>query len=101
MKQYISLAIFLELLKKDKVTAKELSQKFEISVRSVYRYLSELESAGVPTFSIQGKNGGVGIKKNFVLDSIVLNEHERYVLKNCLMAVNTYNTRELIKKLDL
>lgn len=101
MKQYISFAILLELLRKQKVTAKYLSQKFEISVRSVYRYLNELESAGIPTFTIVGKNGGIGIEKNFVLDSLILSEDEKYILKNCLMAVNTNNTRALIKKLNL
>ena len=49
MKQYISFAILLELLRKEKVTAKYLSQKFEISVRSIYRYLNELESESIET----------------------------------------------------
>ena len=50
---------------------------------------------------IVGKNGGIGIEKNFVLDSLILSEDEKYILKNCLMAVNTNNTRALIKKLNL
>ena len=101
MKQYISLAILLELTRKEKVTAKYLSQKFEISVRSVYRYLDELESAGIPTYTQVGKNGGIGIEKNFVLDRILLNANERELLKRCLEQVNTENCKNLILKLNL
>lgn len=101
MKQYLSLSILLELTKKEKVTAKYLAQKFEISIRSVYRYLDELESAGIPTFTQVGKNGGIGIEKNFVLDRILLNTSEKELLKRCLENVNTENSKNLIRKLNL
>ncbi len=101
MKQYLSLSILLELTKKEKVTAKYLANKFEISTRSVYRYLDELESAGIPTYTQVGKNGGIGIEKNFVLDRIILNSQEKELLKNCLENINTENSKNLILKLDL
>lgn len=101
MKQYLSLSILLELTKKEKVTAKYLSQKFEISVRSVYRYLDELESAGIPTFTQVGKNGGIGIEKNFVLDSLLLTPQDKDLLKRLLLSVNTENCKRLINKLGL
>ena len=89
MKQYLNFAILLELISKEFTTAKHLSQKFEISTRSVYRYLSELESAGIPTYTIQGKNGGIGIEKNFVLNSLVLTENEKTALKDLLSKENS------------
>lgn len=101
MKQYLNFAILLELISKEFTTAKYLSQKFEISVRSVYRYLSELESAGIPTYTIQGKNGGIGIEKNFVLNSLVLTETEKETLKNLLIKENSNTSIELIKKMQL
>ena len=101
MKQYLNFAILLELISKEFTTAKYLSQKFEISTRSVYRYLSELESAGIPTYSIQGKNGGIGIEKNFVLNSLVLNETEKITLKQMLLKEKNLISQELIKKLQL
>lgn len=101
MKQYLSFAILLELTKKQKVTAKYLANKFEISIRSVYRYLNELESAGIPTFSLVGKNGGIGIEKNFVLDSLILNEEDKTLLKQSLKTVNSEQSLLLIKKLNL
>lgn len=101
MKQYLSLSILLELTKKEKVTAKYLAQKFEISVRSVYRYLDELESAGIPTFTQVGKNGGIGIEKNFVLDSLLLTPQDKDLLKRVLLSVNTENCKRLMIKLGL
>jgi predicted DNA-binding transcriptional regulator YafY len=55
MKRYLLLSIMLELLKKDRVKASELASKFEISTRTVYRYLNDLEIAGVPTVTYVGK----------------------------------------------
>jgi len=101
MKQYLSFAILLELVSKQFTTARNISQKFEISIRSVYRYLDELESAGIPTYTIPGKNGGIGIEKNFVLDSIILSEQEKQLLKHLLEKENTIYSSTLIKKLLL
>lgn len=86
MKQYISLSILFDLITvPNTLTAKSLAQKYEISVRSVYRYLNELESAGVRTFSKVGRNGGVGIKPNMILDTLTLTEEEKQVIKQSLM----------------
>ena len=82
MKSYLTFAIFLELAKHEYIPAKLLAEKFEISTRSVYRYLNELESAGIPTFTKQGKNGGIGIKKTFALESLTLNEQDKDFLTN-------------------
>lgn len=101
MKQYLTFAILLELAKKQKVTAKYLANKFEISTRSVYRYLNELESAGIPTYTIVGKNGGIGIEKNFVLDRLMLNEEDKILLKQSLISLNNEHSINLIKKLNL
>ena len=101
MKQYLSIAILLELAKKEKVTAKYLANKFEISTRSVYRYLNELESAGIPTFTIVGKNGGIGIEKNFVLNSLLLTEEEKIILRKCLSLIYNEKVKTIIQKLNL
>lgn len=101
MKQYLSFAILLELSKKEKVTASYLANKFEISTRSVYRYLNELESAGIPTFTIVGKNGGIGIEKNFALDRLLLNNDEKALLKQSLNLINNEQSKNLIIKLNL
>jgi len=101
MKQYLTFAILLELTKHEKVTASYLANKYEISPRSVYRYLDELESAGIPTFTLQGKNGGIGIEKNFVLDRLLLTQQDKVLLKQALILLNNCECNNLIKKLNL
>ncbi len=81
MKKYLTFAILLELGKYEIVPARVLAEKFEISTRSVYRYLDELESAGIPTFTKLGKNGGVGLKKTFALESLLLSEGDKNFLR--------------------
>ena len=109
MKTYVTLAILLDLIKHKFLPAKYLSQKYELSVRSIYRYLSELESAGVPTYTKPGKNGGIGVEDNFLLNTICLSENERKYLKNQLVYIISIKKsdcdeqlcEELIRKLNL
>lgn len=55
LKQYLVFGIFLFISQKEKTTAKIISEKFEISKRTVYRYLDTLTSAGIPVVCEQGK----------------------------------------------
>ena len=55
MKQYLVFGIFLFISQKEKTTAKEIAENFEISTRTVYRYIDELCMAGVPVVSECGK----------------------------------------------
>ena len=85
MKLYLSLAILLELNKhEDPVPASQLAEKFEISTRSVYRYLDDLESAGIPTFTRLGRNGGIGIEKNFALEGLFLCKSDKVFIKKAI-----------------
>lgn len=68
MQNFILFGILLTLLKHKKVTAKKLAEQFEISTRTVYRYIDELSLSGVPVFSTKGKNGGIEIMNNYVFD---------------------------------
>lgn len=103
MKNYLTFAILLELGKRDKVSAKELAEKFEISPRSIYRYLNELESAGIPTYTKPGKNGGIGINKNFALESLLLNDFDKIFLKKVITSLNLPQEKKnyYIEKLSL
>lgn len=48
-------AILIQLQTKRVVTASELSRKFEVSKRTIYRDIKALESAGVPILTEEGK----------------------------------------------
>jgi len=64
-------------LEKGRVTAKELSEKFEVSIRTIYRDIDSLSSAGIPIYALQGKGGGIEIAKEFVLSKSLLSEDEK------------------------
>lgn len=49
-----------------KVTAKEISEKLEINIRTVYRYMDTLCASGVPIIADAGHNGGYTLLNNFV-----------------------------------
>jgi len=52
------LGITLELMAKKRVTAAELAEKFEVSVRTVYRDIELINQAGIPIVSYNGADGG-------------------------------------------
>ncbi|MBU3110021.1 helix-turn-helix transcriptional regulator [Clostridium lacusfryxellense] len=65
------------LLDRKVVTAKELAKHFEVSSRTIYRDVDTLSSAGIPIYATQGKNGGITLLENFVLNKSVLSENEQ------------------------
>jgi len=48
-------SLLMHLQSKRLVTAPELAEKYNISVRTVYRDIRALEEAGVPIFTEEGK----------------------------------------------
>lgn len=65
------------LLNKKQVTAKELSDRFEVSTRTIYRDIENLSGAGIPIYTNQGKGGGISLMENFVLSKAYLSEKEQ------------------------
>ncbi len=66
MKFKTVLDMLFELLKKRKVTAVYFSEKYGISIRTVYRYVEELKS-GLPLIVTRGRNGGISLPDNYKL----------------------------------
>lgn len=66
MKNDILLQILFDLLAERKVTARDLSNRYGMSVRSVYRYVDVL-SLCVPLQVAQGRNGGISISDTYKL----------------------------------
>ncbi len=75
------------LLDKKTVTADELAERFEVSRRTIYRDIEHLSQSGIPLYTSRGKNGGIGILENFVLDKSVLSEKEQTEIISALGAV--------------
>lgn len=65
------------LIQKKKVTAKELANKFEVSTRTIYRDIEILSRANIPVYATKGKDGGIGILDEYVLNKTILTEEEQ------------------------
>ncbi|WP_277407135.1 helix-turn-helix transcriptional regulator [Lacrimispora xylanisolvens] len=63
------IAIIMILLEREKVTAKSLSEMFEVSMRTIYRDLEVINQAGIPIFATSGPGGGVEIMKEFKVEN--------------------------------
>ena len=64
--------IIYHLMENGKSTAPELAEKLEVSVRTIYRDIDIISSAGVPIYVTTGRNGGIQIADSFVLDRLYL-----------------------------
>lgn len=60
------LAILWMLRSDEKITAKQISEKIEMNIRTVYRYIDTLSMSGVPIISEPGHNGGYTLINNFI-----------------------------------
>lgn len=78
------IAIIMMLLNKKKITAKELAEYFEVSVRTIQRDMDNLCMAGVPIYADVGKNGGYQLVEDYKLDRNFLNVDEAKMLLSFL-----------------
>jgi len=83
------LAITVMLLNRERIPAKELADKFEVSVRTIYRDIDAINMAGIPVISYQGNNGGFGIMENYKLDRQVLSLTDMTAMISALKSINT------------
>ncbi len=74
------------LLNRRTVTARELAERFGISVRTIYRDVEELAAAGIPVYMSKGNGGGISLLENYILSKTLLSEQES---GNILLALKT------------
>jgi predicted DNA-binding transcriptional regulator YafY len=65
------------LLNKNKVTAKELAEEFQVSTRTIYRDIDTLSMSGIPIYTDKGTGGGIGILDSYVLNKSLISEEEK------------------------
>ena len=90
------------LLERGKSTAPELAERFEVSIRTIYRDLDAISAAGIPIYAIQGKGGGISLLQNYVLDKSILSDQEKEKILMALqglIAIEDKKTDELLSKL--
>ncbi|MGF0047202.1 helix-turn-helix transcriptional regulator [Streptococcus hyointestinalis] len=102
MKESRLFRILYYLLEHKKATAPELAEEFEVSVRTIYRDIDYISSAGIPIYATQGKNGGIAILDSFTLDKSMFSEAEKEQILSgleALIATDGKATDELLVKL--
>ena len=92
------------LMQKRKITAKELADRFEVSTRTIYRDIEILSRANIPVYSIKGKDGGIGILEEYVLNKAILSEEEQNQILFALQGmiqVKGQNEKDILEKLSI
>lgn len=88
MKYQMMLKILFLLLARRKVSAKYIADKYEISLRTVYRYIDELSLSDVPIYNIRGRNGGYAISDSYKIPANFLTEEESEKVIQTLSELN-------------
>lgn len=69
--------IIFYLMNRDRVTTKELSEKFEVSSRTILRDIDTLTLSGIPIYSELGVNGGYILNKNFKVNEKFMDSNDK------------------------
>jgi predicted DNA-binding transcriptional regulator YafY len=70
------LSILLLLQVRQRVTARELARRLEVSTRTIYRDMDALSGAGIPVFAERGADGGWSLIETYRTDLTGLNTAE-------------------------
>lgn len=103
MKESRLFKIIYYLLEKGQATAPELAEKFEVSVRTIYRDIDALSEAGIPVYAETGRSGGIRLMEHFALDKAVLSEEEKQEILTALQslqATQNIDSEDTVKKLS-
>ncbi len=87
------------LLQVDKVTASELAEKFEVSKRTVIRDIEDINRAGIPIVSTQGKGGGFSIMDGFRIDRTLLSDDDMKSILSGLGSLDSVSGNNRYKQL--
>lgn len=95
--------ILYYLLEKGRATAPELAEKFEVSVRTIYRDIDAISSAGIPIYVTTGRNGGIQLLEGYALDRSLFSDREKKEILAALQSVSLVNSayeKEMLTKLS-
>lgn len=97
MKLYRLLHLMNILVNSDKVTIKQLSEKLEVSRRTIYRDLETLTMAGFPIVSYPGYDGGITVAEGYKLEKCLLSLED---WESILTGLNTIKTMGDTEKIE-
>lgn len=89
------------LLQKEKVTAPELADHFEVSRRTINRDIEELCKAGIPVVTTQGTGGGISIIEGYKIDrTLFTNKEVQDILAGLRSLDSVHGTNRYIQLME-
>ncbi|WP_028609822.1 helix-turn-helix transcriptional regulator [Paenibacillus harenae] len=82
------LAITMALLNKKRIGAAELAERFEVSLRTIYRDMEAINASGIPIASFAGLDGGYEIMEGYRLERQSLSLDDFSSIYNALRGVH-------------
>ncbi|MBE1555842.1 helix-turn-helix transcriptional regulator [Sporosarcina limicola] len=97
------LTMTMILINRKKVKAQEFAELFDVSIRTVYRDVEALSSAGIPVISYQGADGGISLIDGYRIDKQILTKEElnsmSIALKSVLTAYQDPHAEAVLEKI--
>ena len=101
MKMERLIGILSILLQREKVTAPELAEHFEVSRRTIQRDIESLCRAGIPISTAQGAGGGISIMEGYRVDRTVLTAPEMQAILAGLRSLDSVSgTRRYVQLME-
>lgn len=96
MAQLSRLISILTLLRSKRLlTATELAEKYDVSIRTIYRDIRKLEEAGVPVYTIEGR--GYSLMDNYTVAPVQFTEKQANALITAQHVVNQSKDASFIR----
>lgn len=99
------IGILSVLLQKEKCTAPELAERFEVSRRTINRDIEALCRAGIPICTMQGASGGIRIMDGYRMDRTLLTSRDMQMILAGLRSLDSVSGssyyRQLMEKLQV
>ncbi|MDR0426502.1 MAG: YafY family transcriptional regulator [Clostridiales bacterium] len=86
MQNSVMFGMLLTLLDKRRVSRKFLAEKFELSERTVSRYMDAMAGSGIPLYSLRGPQGGYTLSDDFTIANTYFTREEMDRLFSCVKA---------------
>lgn len=96
------IGIITLLLQREKITAPELAERFEVSRRTINRDIEDICKAGIPLVTTQGYGGGISILDGYKIEKSFFTNDELQAVMTALKGIDSvangsYSTRILDK----
>ncbi|MEL7222064.1 MAG: YafY family protein [Bacteroidota bacterium] len=89
-------AILTQLQSKRLVTAREMSEKHDVSIRTIYRDIRTLEQSGIPIYTEEGK--GYTIMEGYHLPPVMFSEAEANAMITAAQIISKNKDQSLVEQ---